>query len=80
MESLRQEVRERVDQGTRVCQNSSGEVNRLDKTSSNGHCATNAKDGIWVIAIIHQDVIIVKELAILPETIITIIIVASMVI
>ena len=78
--SLRQEVREIVGQGTRVSQNSSREENRLDRTLSNGHCATNAKDDIWVIAMIHQDAIIAEELAILPETVRTVRIVASLVI
>ena len=80
MESLRQEVRERVGRGTKVSQNSSGEVNRLDGTSSNGHCETNANHNICVIAMIHQDAIIAKKLAILPETIRTVRIVASLVI
>ena len=42
VESLRQEVRGRVGQGTRVDQNSLGEVNRLDK--SNGHYVISARD------------------------------------
>ena len=80
MESLRQEVRERVGQGTRVGQNSSREVKRLDETLSNGHCATNAKDNIWVIGMIYQDAIIAEELDILPETVETVRIVVSLVI
>ena len=40
------EGKRKTSQGTRVGQNSSGEVNRFDGTSSNGHCATNAKDDI----------------------------------
>ena len=46
VESLRQEVRGRVGQGTKVNQNTSGEVNRLDEILSNGHCVTSAKDDI----------------------------------
>ena len=46
VESLRQEVRGKVDQETKVDQDSSGEVNKLDGTSSNGRFATSAKDGI----------------------------------
>ena len=64
MESLRYEVRGRVGQEIRVVQNSSEKVNRLDKTLSSGYFATNARDDIWVIATIHQDAIIAKELAI----------------
>ena len=52
VESLRQEVRGRVGQGTRVGQNSLGEINRLDETSSNGRSAKNVGDDIWVIATI----------------------------
>ena len=46
VESLRQEVRGRVVQGTRVDQNSSGEVNRLDKILSNGHCVPSVRGDI----------------------------------
>ena len=67
-------------QGTRVGQDISGGVNRLDRTSSNGHFATNAKDGIWVIVMMHRDAITTEELAIWPETVETIIIVLSLVI
>ena len=55
MESLRQEVRGRVGKGTRVDQNSSREVNKLDEILSNGHYVTSARDDIWVIIVIHQD-------------------------
>ena len=65
-------------QGTRVGQDSSREVNRLDGTSSS--FATNAKDNIWVIVMVHQDAITTEELAIWPETVRTVIIVASLVI
>ena len=64
LESLRQEIRGRVGQEIRVNQNSSEEVNRLDRTSTSGHFATIAIDDIWVIATIHQDAIIAEELAI----------------
>ena len=37
----------------KVNQNSSEEVNGLDETSSSGCFATNTRDGIWVIAMIH---------------------------
>ena len=67
-------------QETKVNQDSSGEVNKLDGTSSNGHFATSAKDNIWVIVMMHQDAITTEELAILPATIKTIINVASLVI
>ena len=46
MESLRQEVRGRVGQGTRVDQNSSREVNRLDEILSNGHYVTIVREDI----------------------------------
>ena len=52
VESLRQEVRGKVGQGTRVGQNSSGEINRLDGTSSSGRFGKNLGDNIWVIATI----------------------------
>ena len=68
-ESFRQEVRGKVRQGTRVGQNSSGEINRLDKILGNGHYVTNVRDDIWVIATIRQDAIITKKLAILLETV-----------
>ena len=64
MESLRQAVRGKMDQETRVGWNSSEEVSKLDGISSNGHFATSAKDGIWLIVMIPRDVIIVEELAI----------------
>ena len=64
VESLGQEVRGKVGQGTRVSQNSSGEINRLDGTSNCGHFATNVGDNIWVIATIDRDAIIAEELAI----------------
>ena len=67
-------------QGTRVRQDSSGEVNGLNETSSNRHFATNAKDDIWVIVMIPRDVITVEELVIWPETVRTVIIVPSLVI
>ena len=44
--SLRREVRERVGQEIRVDQNSLGQVNKLNKISSNDHYVTSAKDGI----------------------------------
>ena len=46
VESLRQEVRGRVGQGTKVDQKSSGELNRLEEILSNGHCVTSARDNI----------------------------------
>ena len=64
MESLRQVVRGRMGQEIRVDQNSSEEVNRVDGTSSSDLFATNVRDGISVIATIHQDAIIAEELAI----------------
>ena len=64
VESLRQEVKERMGQGTKVDQNSSGEVNKLDEISSNGHYVTSARDDILVIVMIHQDTIIAGKLAI----------------
>ena len=67
-------------QGTRVSQDSSGGVNRLDRTSSSGHFATNAKDGILVIVMMHRDAITIEELAIWPEIVGIVIIVASLVI
>ena len=63
-ESLSKAVRGKMGQEIRVEQNSSEEVNRLDRTSSSGHFATNVRDDIWVIATIHQDAIIAEELAI----------------
>ena len=80
VESLRQEVRERMGQGTMVSQNSSGEINKLDKVSSNGRYVASARDDAWVIVVTHQDAIIVGKLAIQPETVGTIIIMASLVI
>ena len=62
--SLKHEERGKVGQEIRVDHNSSEEVNKLDETSSNGRFATNARDGIWMIATIHEDAIIVEELAI----------------
>ena len=53
-----------MDQGTKVSQDNSWEVNRIDGTSSSGHFAMNAKDDIWVIVMTHQDAIIVGKLAI----------------
>ena len=67
-------------QAIRVSQDSSGEVNRLNGTSSSGHFAKNAKDNIWVIVMVHRDAITAEELAIWHETIKTVIIVASLVI
>ena len=51
-------------QEIRVHQNSSGEVNRLNGILSSCHFATNAKNDIWVIVVMRQDVTIVEELAI----------------
>ena len=51
-------------QENRVDLNSSEEVSRLDEILSSGHFATSVKDGIWMIIMIHQDIIIVEELAI----------------
>ena len=76
--SLRHEVRGRVGQGIKVEQNSSGEVNRLDEILSNDHYVISARDEIFVTVVIHQDAIIVGKLAILPETIGTVRIVASL--
>ena len=67
-------------QGTKVGHDSLGEVNKLGGTLSSGHFATNANDGIWVIVMVHQDAITTEELAIWPETVGTVIIVASLVI
>ena len=64
VESLRQEVRERMGQVTRVDQNSLGETNRLKEVLSNGHHVTSARDDTWVIVVIHQDAIITEKLAI----------------
>ena len=64
VESLSQAVRGKIGQEIRVNQNSSEEVNRLDRTSSSGHSTTNARYNILVIVTIHQDVIITEELAI----------------
>ena len=64
VESLRQEVRERMGQVTRVDQNSLGETNRLKEVLSNGHYVTSARDDTWVIVVIHQGAIITKKLAI----------------
>ena len=36
---------------TRIDQDSSGEVNRLDEVSSNGHFVTSARNDTWVIAL-----------------------------
>ena len=80
VESLKQEERGKISQGTKVSQDSSGEVNRLDRTSNNGRFAKSAKDGIQVIVMMHQDAITTKELAIWPETVRTVIIVANLVI
>ena len=46
VESLRQEVRGRVGQGTKVDQNSLGELNRLSEILSNDHCVTSARKDI----------------------------------
>ena len=78
--SLRQKVRERVGQGIKVDQNSSGEVNRLVEILSNGHYVTCARDDIQVTVMTHQDAIIMGKLAILPKTVGTVRIVASLVI
>ena len=40
-------------QGTKVGQDSLGGVNRLDRTSSSGHFAMNAKNDIWVIVMMY---------------------------
>ena len=53
-----------MNQETRVDRNSSEEVSKIDGISGSGHFATNAKDDIWVIVMMHRDVIIVEELAI----------------
>ena len=45
--------RGKVGQGTKVGQDSLGEVNRLNGTSNNGHFATSTKDDIWVIVMVH---------------------------
>ena len=66
--------------GTRIGQDSLGEVNRLNGTSSNDHFAMSAKDGIWVIVMVHRDAITVEELAIWPETVRTMTNVANLVI
>ena len=67
-------------QETKVNQDSSGELIRLNGTFNSGHFLMNAKDGIWVIVMAHRDVITTKELVIWHETVRTIIIVASLVI
>ena len=41
----------------------------LDGTLNSGNFTTSAKDGIWVIVIVHRDAITAKELAIWPETV-----------
>ena len=64
MESLRYEIKGKEGWGTRIRQDSSGEVSRLVGTSNRGHFATSAKDGIWVIIIVYRDAITVEELAI----------------
>ena len=67
-------------QGTKVSQDSSEEVNKLDGTSNSGHFATNAKDDIWVIVMMHRDAITAEKLVIWLQTVGTVIIVASLVI
>ena len=79
MESLRQAVRGKMGQETRVGWNSLEEVSKLDRISSNGHFVTSVKDDIWVIVMVHRDVIIVKKLAIYLEIVRTVVIVASLV-
>ena len=64
VESLGQNVRERMGQEIRVDQNSSGEVNKFDRVSSNDHNVTSARNDTWVIVVSHQDAIIVGKLAI----------------
>ena len=51
-------------QEMRVGWNSLEEVSKLDGILSNGDFAISVKDGIWMIVMIHQDVIIVEELAV----------------
>ena len=66
--------------GTRIGQDSSRELNRFDGTSSIGHFAMSAKNDIWVIVMVHRDVMTAEELAILLETIETVIDMANLVI
>ena len=69
-----------MDKRTRIGQNSSGQINKLDEISSNDHYVISARDDIWVIVVIHQDAITAEKLDILPETIETIRIMAILVI
>ena len=64
VESLRQAVRGKRGQETRVGWNSLEKVNKLDEILRNAHFVTSVEDGIWVIVMIHRDAIIVEELAI----------------
>ena len=65
-----------MDQGTRVGQSSSGEIKKLDEI----YYVVSARDDIWVTVVIHQDCILAEKLAISPETVGTVRIVASLVI
>ena len=64
MKSLKQVVRGKMGQETKVGWNSLEEVSKLDGSLSNGHFATSVKDGSWVIIMIHRDAIIVEKLVI----------------